>query len=124
MAEVWVARTLVDTRSSINIMYYNCRTKLGIEADLQPPMGLLIGFSREMVVLVGTVHLPITLGSPMARVRKMVEFVMLDLLSTAFNIFLGRPALNAFQTAVSSYYLKMKFLVGDQVGEIYESQRS
>lgn len=54
----------------------------------------------------------------------MVEFVILDLSTTAYNIILGRPALIAFQAVSSTYYLKMKLLVGDQVGEMYGSQRS
>lgn len=59
-----MTRNFVDTRSSVNIMYYDFWAQLEIESDLQPPMGSLFGFSGEMVVPVGTVHLPVMLGTP------------------------------------------------------------
>lgn len=31
MGGVWVAQTIVDTKSFVNIMYYDCWTQLGIE---------------------------------------------------------------------------------------------
>lgn len=124
VAGAWVARTFVDTGSSVNIMYYDCWTQLEIESNLQPPTGSLFRFSREMVVPVGTIRLPITLGSPAVGERNMIDFVVLDLPSTTYNIILRRHALNAFQAMVSTYHLKMKFPVEEDVGEMYGSQRS
>lgn len=43
---------------------------------------------------------------------------------SAFNVILGRPAINTFQAAISTYYQKMKFLMGDQVGEVAGDERS
>lgn len=77
-----------------------------------------------MVMSIRTMCLPVTLRSPVVGVRNMVEFVILDLPSLAYNIILGRPFLHAFLAVMSTYYLKMKLPMGDRVGEMYASQRS
>lgn len=48
---------------------------------------------------------------------------MLDAPS-AYNIISGRSTINAFQAAVSTYHQKIKFSMGDQVGEEVGNQRS
>lgn len=83
VAGMCLARTFVDTGSSVNIMYYDCLKQLNLGMELQTPVGSLFGFSGEMVMPIGTVCLPMTLGSPVARSTKMVEFVILDLPNTA-----------------------------------------
>lgn len=89
---VLVSRTFVDMGSSVNIIYYDCWTQLGLDAELQPPAGSLFGFSGEMIMPIRTIYLQVTLGNPTVRVRKLIEFVILDLPSTTYKIILGRPA--------------------------------
>lgn len=43
----------------------------------------LFGILGEMVALVGSINLLVTLGSPLANVRRIVEFLILD---TQYNL--------------------------------------
>lgn len=56
-----------------------------MDIQLLPPTGSLFGFAGKMVVLIGSMNLPVTLGSPAAQNKKMVEFVIIDLPNTAYN---------------------------------------
>ncbi|CAA0832558.1 Unknown protein, partial [Striga hermonthica] len=42
---------------------------------------------------------------------------------SAYNVILGRPALKAFQAVVSTYHMKLKFPVGNKVGEARGDQK-
>ncbi|KAL0311674.1 UNVERIFIED_CONTAM: hypothetical protein Scaly_2919100 [Sesamum calycinum] len=46
----------------------------------------------------------------------MFRLLVVDMLS-AYNLVSGRPALNTFQVIVSTYHMKLKFLIGDEVAE-------
>ncbi|CAA0819825.1 Unknown protein, partial [Striga hermonthica] len=86
-------------------------------ADPHCPLRL----SGSEVRPVGEVSLTVALGRSPLRMVKMVRFLVVDA-SSAYNIILGRPSLNSFQAAVSTYCMKIKFPVGDEVGEVTGDQ--
>lgn len=51
----------------------------------------------------------------------MVNFLVVHA-SSAYNVILGRPSLNLFQAMVLTYHMKLKFPVGDEVGELAGDQ--
>ncbi|KAK6145078.1 hypothetical protein DH2020_021898 [Rehmannia glutinosa] len=117
MANFEVARAMVDTRSSINILFYDAYLKMDLEMDLKPVETALFGFGGGMVEPVGKVMLPISLGTYPLQKTRMVTFLVVDSYS-AYNAIIGRPALNSFQAIVSTYHMKLKFVVGDKEGEV------
>ncbi|KAL0354355.1 UNVERIFIED_CONTAM: hypothetical protein Sangu_1016800 [Sesamum angustifolium] len=63
----------------------------------------------------------IFVDSEPTRRTRMVRFLVVDIPS-AYNLILGRPALNTFQAAVSTYHVKPKFPVRDKVREVKGDQ--
>lgn len=51
----------------------------------------------------------------------MVNFLTVDVPS-AYNVIMGRPSLNLFQVVVSKYHMKLKFPMGDEVGDLAGDQ--
>ena len=103
-----VARTLVDTSSSVDIIFKSVLDQLLIES---PKITLyatpLIGFAGDMVIPKGIITLPVALGKLPHRVVHMIDFLIVDHLG-AYNIILGRPFLKATKAVVSMHYLTMK----------------
>ncbi|KAL0359468.1 UNVERIFIED_CONTAM: hypothetical protein Sangu_0796200 [Sesamum angustifolium] len=76
----------------------------------------LYGFAGEVVHPRGMISLPLTLEITPLRKTCLLKFLVLDIPS-AYNVILGRPTLNAFRAIISTYHLKIKFLVIGGVGE-------
>ncbi|CAA0809002.1 Unknown protein, partial [Striga hermonthica] len=111
-----VQRVFVDTGSSVNVIFYDCLKRMELDIQLTPLHTSLFGFNGSEVTPLGEAMLAVVLGEGDLRKVKMVRFVVVDV-ESAYNVILGRPTLNAFQAVVSTYHMKLKFPVGDQVGE-------
>ncbi|XP_074556805.1 uncharacterized protein LOC141812691 [Curcuma longa] len=117
-----IGRVFVDTGSSVNILFANTFQQMDIVEDSLAPLTTpLYGFTGNEVRPLGQITLPISLGElPLMRTRR-VSFIIVDAPSS-YNIILGRPTLSAFSAVVSTYHQKMKFPVGDKVGEVRGDQ--
>ncbi|KAI3444854.1 hypothetical protein Pfo_001519 [Paulownia fortunei] len=111
LSNFWVKKILVDSESSADIIFY--------DALVNTP---LIGFGGEVVEALGEVALLFSLGSYPRRITKMVKFLVVNAPST-YNMILGRPSLNLFHTAASTYHMKLKFSTHEEIGEAVGDQQ-
>ena len=116
----WV---LVDNGSSADILYYLAFQQIGIDkARLILSNASLVGLGGTRVFPLGAITLSVTVGDYPQQITRDVTFLVVDC-SSAYNGILGRPTLNSWKTATSTYHLMIKFpteygieeLQGDQV---------
>ncbi|KAL0427542.1 UNVERIFIED_CONTAM: hypothetical protein Slati_2929000 [Sesamum latifolium] len=97
LAKNTVQCIFVDSGSSAHVLLYKvCQhIKLG-NTPLELVDTSLYDFAGEVVHHLGQILIPLSLGTEPTRKIKMVHFLIVDMPS-AYNVILGRPALNDFQ---------------------------
>ena len=70
----------------------------------------------------GSIQLVLTLGEPPCQATTTVRFLVVDA-SSAYNILLGRPSLNAIKVIPSAYHMMIKFPTTGGVGMVRGDQR-
>ena len=79
IADYTTRRVLVDNGSSANILYYPTFQQMRLGRDsLRPACSPLIGFGGMKVQPIGTVTLPIVVGSYPQQITKSVNFLVVD----------------------------------------------
>ena len=122
VANFQVRRILVDNGSSADILFVEVYDKLNLGRErLQPIRSPLIGFLGEKVYPLGSITLPVIVGIAPRSSMVMVNFLVIDCPS-AYNIILGRPALNTLRVVPSTYHLILCFPTSNGVGEIRGDQ--
>ncbi|VFQ74308.1 unnamed protein product [Cuscuta campestris] len=119
-----VARVLVDTGSSVNILYLETFQKLKLcRTQLEPLKTPLSGFTGDTVEAEGSIVLPVELGSGEKTVWKKMRFIGLDI-KCVHNAIFGRPGINKVGAVISMPHLCMKFHTPGGVGEVKGDQRN
>ena len=91
---------------------------MGIDRTrLIPTNALLVGFGGIRVFPLGAVTLLVTAGDYSQQITKEVTFLVVDC-SSAYNGILGRPTLNSWKAATSTYHLMIKFPTDYGIGEL------
>ncbi|XP_024004949.1 uncharacterized protein LOC112082088 [Eutrema salsugineum] len=109
--DVEVSRILVDTGSSVNIIFKEALDQLDLSSDrIEPFIEPLTGFDGERCMTVGMVNILIYLGG----VAKIIQFLILDK-SAIYNAILGTPWLHAMKAVASTYHQCLKFPTPDGV---------
>ena len=114
VVSVWVGdynvhRMLVDNGSLADILYYPTFQQMGINrARLTPTNAPLVGFRGTRVHPLGAITLSVMVGDYPQQISQDVTFLVVDC-SFAYNGILGRPTLNSWKAATSTYHLMIKF---------------
>ena len=116
----WV---LIDNGSSADIIFASAFDKMGIRREKMEPVNAhLRGFSGEKVLPLGSIQLVLTLGEPPCQATTTTRFLIVDATS-AYNMLLGRPSLNAIKAIPSAYHMIIKFPTVHGVGMVRGDQR-
>ena len=115
-------KVLVDNGSSADIIYLSAFQQLKLDQRrLRPFDSPLVSFSGDKVYPKGIVTLTVTAGSHPFQVTNKHNFLVVDS-PLSYNVIIGRPTLNRWKAATSTYCLKVKFPTEQGVGEIKGDQ--
>lgn len=123
IANTQVKRVMVDTGSSIDVLYLDAFQKLGLtEKGLTPMTSALTGFMGDSFSPPGTTTMPITIGEEPRSKTLMVMFMVVSL-SSMYNIILGRSNLNKLRVVIFTYHRAMQFLTWAVFEEVRSDPR-
>ncbi|XP_068476506.1 uncharacterized protein [Phaseolus vulgaris] len=104
-----VQRVLVDQGSSVDVMFWSTFNKLLLSPDqLRPYVGCLYGFPGNQAEVRGHIKLRTTFTDGATSRTANIRYLVVNSPSAAYNILLGRPALNRIVVVASSRHMKMK----------------
>ena len=88
---------------------------------LRPFESPIVSFSGDRVYPKGIVTLTVTMGTHPRQLTCQLDFLVVDCPSS-YNVIIGRPTLNKWKAATSTYCLKVKFPTDNGVGEVKGDQ--
>ncbi|XP_016652308.1 PREDICTED: uncharacterized protein LOC107881855 [Prunus mume] len=104
-----VGRVLIDTGSSVNVIFADAFKGLGIaDSMVNRQITPLLSFSGDLVQPVGSISLPIAFGVAPRKTMTYDQFLIVDC-PTAYNVIIGRTTLTRIKAHLSPHMLLMKF---------------
>ncbi|XP_019086452.1 PREDICTED: uncharacterized protein LOC109126939 [Camelina sativa] len=110
IGESEVTRILIDTGSSVNVIFRDVLAKMEVgERDIMPECHSLTGFDGDHLMSVGTITLPIFVGG----IARYFRFAIIDK-PTIYNVILGTPWLHKMKAVPTTYHQCVNFPTGRQ----------
>ncbi|VFQ99264.1 unnamed protein product [Cuscuta campestris] len=123
MGGVDVSGVLVDTGSSVNVLYLDAFEKLKLcRTRLEPLKTPLSRFTRDSIEAEGSILLTCELGTCEQVVQKQMRFVVVNI-KCVHNAILGRPGINKVRGVISMAHLCMKFYTPGVIGQVRGDQK-
>ena len=113
-----VHRVLIDTGSSVDILFKGAHEQLSLKNSCYNSYtSPLYGFTGDSVMPMGSKILPVIVGEALLQQNIMSEFIVVDTPSV-YNAIMGRPFLLGIRGVLSIYHNILKFPIGAGVGEV------
>ena len=112
----------MDNGSFANIIHLSAFQQLKLDLGrLRPFESPHVSFSGDKVCPKGIMTLTVTVGSYPQQLTRQLDFLVVDC-PFSYNVIIGRPTLNRWKAATSTYSLKVKFPTKNGVGEVKGDQ--
>ena len=109
-----LARVLVDTGSTLNMIPKITLAQLHVEGAILKPSSLIVkAFDGSRRMAVGGIDLPVLIGPQLFN----ITFQVMDIFP-AYSCLLGRPWIHGAKAVTSTLHQKLKFLLHNQVVEV------
>ncbi|XP_050890231.1 uncharacterized protein LOC127095604 [Lathyrus oleraceus] len=106
-----IARVLIDTGSSMNVLPKRTLAKLAYQgAEIRPSALVVKAFDGSMRVVIGEVELPILIGPHVFKITFQVMVI-----NPNYSCLLGRSWIHADGAVTSTLHQKMKFVIDDKL---------